>query len=81
MSYPDDNHDTDLPGGLLSNEDVLRVLIMIISILMIIIGLPSLVSHIYDDPLPGIVLLGFTAVILSILYLASKIDNLVLIWE
>ena len=77
MGYDEDLEKSDNPISFLTNEDALRVLIMILTMLLIIIGLPSLFSGVYENPLPAIIMLGFVTVILSILYLASKVDNLV----
>jgi len=76
MSYPEDVSGGDRPRSHLTNEDSLRVIIMIIAMLMVVIGLPSFFSGLYETPLPAIVMLGFLAVIFSMFYIASKIENM-----
>ena len=60
----------------MTNEDALRFLITILLVLMLIIGLPSLFYNVYENPLPGIMMLGFIAVVLSIFYLATQVQKL-----
>ncbi len=76
MSYDDDILPHESSKSIMTNEDSLRFLIMIITILMLIIGLPSLFSNVYENPLPGIIMLGFIAIILSIFYLGNQIQKL-----
>ena len=75
MAYEDDIiEETKSREGMVS-EDACKYLIVIITILMLLLALPSMLSQTYENPLPGILALGLTALILSILYLTSKLDK------
>ncbi len=75
MAYDDDFiEDTKSREGMVS-EDACKYLIVVITILMLLLALPSMISQTYENPLPGILALGLTALILSILYLASKLEK------
>ncbi|MFW9847684.1 MAG: hypothetical protein ACFFF4_01000 [Candidatus Thorarchaeota archaeon] len=68
MTYEDDI--TKIPTSTTNpqTEDACFVFTIIITLLMIILGVPSLASA-YENPLPMILTLGFTALVMSILYL------------
>jgi hypothetical protein len=55
-------------------------MIIIFSLLMVVIALPSLFSGLYEDPLPAITMFGFLAVILSMFYIASKIEQVAMVY-
>ena len=80
MDYSEDYSGGGGPGSIFLNEDALRVIIMIVTILMVVIGLPSFFSGIYEDPLPAIVMLGFLAVIFSMFYIASKLEQMTVVY-
>jgi len=80
MDYSEDYSGVDGTGSIFLNEDALRVMVMIVTILMVVIGIPSFFSGFYDDPLPVIVMLGFLAVIFSIFYLASKLEQMTVVY-
>ncbi|MHA1909001.1 MAG: hypothetical protein ACW98Y_17000 [Candidatus Thorarchaeota archaeon] len=56
-------------------ENFCFVLTIMVIFLMIIIGLPTFYNYI-NEPIPTILVLGFTALVLSILYLATAINKL-----
>jgi uncharacterized MnhB-related membrane protein len=71
MSY-DDNPPLSVPRSMGTNDDACVILIGILSILMIVIALPSMLSQTYASPLPAILALGFTSIVLSLIYLARQ---------
>lgn len=78
MSYDDDDTmNTYRPRSIMTNEDALRIMVVIVTILMLIISLPYLFSEVYENPLPGIVLFGFIATILSLFYLSAQLQKMV----
>lgn len=59
----------------ITSDTACKYVIVIITMLMLILGLPSILSTTYDDSLPGILALGLAALILSILYLGTIIEK------
>ncbi|MFW9910344.1 MAG: hypothetical protein ACFFEF_17450 [Candidatus Thorarchaeota archaeon] len=73
MAYEED---IPRPRGVMISDDVCKYLVVIITLLMLLIALPSILTQTYDNPLPGIVALGFAALVLVLLYLALQIGKL-----
>lgn len=81
MSYDEDVAPRSRPKSVLTNDDALKLMILILSLLMIVIGLPSLFSGIYENPLPGIALFGFLAIILTLFYMTNQIRRTQEMWN
>ncbi|MDF1538476.1 MAG: hypothetical protein P1Q69_06200 [Candidatus Thorarchaeota archaeon] len=76
MAYDEDIIETPTSTPNPITADGCLALTVIVTLLMIVVGLPSIGNYLSEGPLPGILTLGMTALVLSILYLATVIRNM-----
>ncbi|MHA2425258.1 MAG: hypothetical protein ACXAEF_10750 [Candidatus Thorarchaeota archaeon] len=74
MAYDEDIIERPATSSSLMTENFCFVFTLIVTLLMIIIGIPNFYNYI-NEPIPALLTLGLTALILSILYLATVIKN------
>lgn len=76
MTYDEDITKPERQKVVMVSDDACKFLIIIITLLIVVIGLPSLFTSTYEDNLPGILALGLVALVLSILYLGMQVEKL-----